>query len=289
MQHHEIKQLQSIALTAALEAGTAIMEVADETLDAADKPDGTPITRADRRANAIICERLSRTAWPVVSEENILPAHAQRRSWTYYWLIDPLDGTKEFIKKNGEFTVNIALIHKQQPVMGVVTAPAMHMAWLGIVQHKPQKINDTRELGQNPGLQPESPGNGERFMSTIQPASNAKPITVAVSRSHPDAKTRALVEKLSARHSGITTYSKGSSLKFCDLAEGQSTIYPRFTPTFEWDTAAGHAILRASGGDIFDLHTGEPLKYTKEDLHNPPFVAFANKNDSKRFFAEFSF
>lgn len=271
--------LVNIALTAALEANVAIMDVYSGKIIPEEKSDGSPITLADKKANSIILNHLKKTGIPVVSEESDIPDHSVRRSWPRYWIIDPLDGTKEFIGRNGEFTVNIALITEGEPVIGVITAPATQMAWVGLKGERPRKIKNT---GNIPPFDTER-GMPGTFIEKQMHVSDG--IHVAVSRSHPDPKTTSLVRELKRNHSNLTTQAKGSSLKFCDLAEGMANIYPRYTPTFEWDTAAGHAILNAAGGELFDLNTKKPLRYTKKELQNPPFIAFADKEASGKFFS----
>lgn len=276
-----------LALKAAIEAGNAIMEVYENPILSEDKADGSPITLADRRANAIIQDRLKQTGIPVVSEENTIPAYEERKSWGEYWLIDPLDGTKEFISKNGEFTVNIALIREERPILGIVTAPALHTAFFGGKDLPSRIIADTRPLEDQ--TIPQEEQLFEKAGESLKDRGSPDQETIVVSRSHPDTQTEALINQLAKINPSQQTLAIGSSLKFCKLAAGEANLYPRFTPTFEWDTAAAHAILLAAGGEIFDLYTKKPLQYNKEDLHNPPFVAFARLKDSNRFFAEFAF
>ena len=275
--------LANIALKAALEANIAIMNVYSGKIVPEEKSDGSPITLADKKANSIILKHLKKTDIPVVSEESEIPDHHVRRSWPRYWIVDPLDGTKEFIGRNGEFTVNIALITEGEPVIGVITAPALQMAWVGVKGERPWKIKNTGSID----LSNTDGGIPGEFIEKQMHLSDG--IKVAVSRSHPDPKTTSLVRELEINHPGLTMHPKGSSLKFCDLAEGMVNIYPRYTPTFEWDTAAGHAILNAAGGELFDLNTKQPLRYTKQELQNPPLIAFADKEVSGKFFSQPAF
>ena len=275
--------LANIALKAALEANVAIMDVYSGKITPQLKSDGSPITMADKKANSIILNHLKKTGIPVVSEESEIPDHSVRMSWPRYWIIDPLDGTKEFIGRNGEFTVNIALITEGEPVIGVITAPATQMAWVGVKGERPRKIKNT---GGIPFSGTDSVIPGEFIEKQMHLSDGIK---VAVSRSHPDSQTTSLVRELGRNYSGLTMHPKGSSLKFCDLAEGLANIYPRYTPTFEWDTAAGHAILNAAGGELFDLNTKGPLRYTKQELKNPPLIAFADKEESGKFFSHPAF
>lgn len=275
------------ALQAALEAGEAIMQVYDGHFHTEEKADGSPITIADKRANEIICRHLSGSAWPIISEENKLAAYAERKNWDCFWLVDPLDGTKEFISRNGEFTVNIALIQGGLPVLGVIVAPALSKAWLGTAGMPPKVLKNlkTPPGGFNSDMLDRMIADAD----TMQGLPHGEIIHVGVSRSHLDEKTEALVNKMKAHFGKVFMHPKGSSLKFCDLAAGDSACYPRYTPCYEWDTAAGHAILRAAGGEVYNLKTMQPLQYNKEDLRTPPFIAFSSKKDSAHYFAEFTF
>ncbi|MFP4063902.1 MAG: 3'(2'),5'-bisphosphate nucleotidase CysQ [Bacteroidales bacterium] len=275
--------LAHTALSAALEANAAIMEVYSGKIMPERKSDGSPITLADKRANSIILKHLKKTGIPVVSEESEIPDHHTRTNWPHYWMVDPLDGTKEFIGRNGEFTVNIALITEGEPVIGVITAPALQLAWTAVKGERPRKIKNTRSID----LFNTEGGLPGEFIE--QQLDHNDGIKVAVSRSHLDPKTTSLVRELKLIHPGLTMHPKGSSLKFCDLAEGLANIYPRYTPTFEWDTAAGHAILNAAGGELFDMETKQPLRYTKQELRNPSLIAFADKEESGVFFSQPAF
>ncbi len=274
------------AIFAALEASQTIMQVYNGHFNTETKADGSPITLADKRANEIICRHLSNTPWPIISEENKLADYAEREQWEHFWLVDPLDGTKEFISRNGEFTVNIALICDGEPVFGVIVAPALNKAWFGASEMLPQIIHDTNDLTNA------THDDFARLLSKsavqIQVPEARANNHVAVSRSHLDDKTKALVTNMSEYYQNIKMHPMGSSLKLCDLASGRAAFYPRFTPCFEWDTAAGHAILHAAGGEIFGLETQKPLRYNKKNLLNPPFIAFACKKESSYFFSHFS-
>ncbi len=276
-----------IAIRAALEAAKAIMQVYNGHFNTETKADGSPITLADKRANDIICRHLSGSPWPIISEENKLADYAERKNWEHFWLVDPLDGTKEFIGRNGEFTVNIALIREGEPVLGVIVAPALNTAWFGSTDIPLQVIHNTNALPNT--SDDDFPAILSKNAVQIQVPETRINNRVAVSRSHLDDKTKALVTKMSEHYQSIEMHPKGSSLKLCDLAAGESAFYPRFTPCYEWDTAAGHAILRAAGGEIFSLETQKPLRYNKRDLHNPSFIAFARKQDASHFFSQFSF
>jgi 3'(2'), 5'-bisphosphate nucleotidase len=232
-------------------AGDAIMPHYASAEAPGVKADGSPVTAADRASHHVIADALD--AWdpsiPIVSEEGALPPYAERAEWPRFWLVDPLDGTKEFLKRNGEFTVNIALVEHGVPVLGVVHAPALGLTYaagrgLGAWKHA---------AGRPPG----------RLASAPKPAGT--PLVVAESRSHPSPELEAFIRTIPvARRIQI-----GSALKFCLVADGTADIYPRFGPTMEWDSAAGDCVYRYSGRD------GErvsPLRYNTPELRNPPFV-----------------
>ncbi len=275
------------AMRAALKAGEAIMQVYEGQFDAKIKADGSPVTMADMRANEVICRDLHETRLPVISEENKAIAFAERQEWPLFWLVDPLDGTKEFINRNGEFTVNIALIKDSLPVMGIITAPALGQAWFADGINPPGKINNTRQL--NLSADTITSQDINRHAMPMSATRNTDQAIVAVSRSHLDKKTKRLAALMAADNANVKMHPKGSSLKLCDLADHKATFYPRFTPCYEWDTAAGHAILRAAGGEIFGMESRKILQYNKADVLNPAFIAFADKSDSGEFFAKFSF
>jgi 3'(2'), 5'-bisphosphate nucleotidase len=222
------------------------------------KTDNSPLTKADREGNTIICDALEQLSiqFPIISEENKLLSYEERKDYDHFWLVDPLDGTKEFIKRNGEFTVNIALIKGQHPVMSVVLATVtneMYWAVKGLVAFL-IKDGKTTQLNANEFTM-EDDGLG-----------------VVCSRSHLNQETQDFIDKLS----NPTKVSIGSSLKFLILAEGGAHVYPRIAPTMEWDTAAAQMILEAAGGKVISNETGEPLLYNKENLLNPYFIAYGN-------------
>lgn len=285
MENHQHK-LVTLALQAALDAADAIMQVYDGQFDTKKKADGSPITLADKRANDIICKHLANSPWPIISEENKLADYSERKKWEQFWLVDPLDGTKEFINRNGEFTVNIALIRGGDPVLGIIVAPALDKAWFGGSDVSPQLFRHASSLVKisDEAFSRMLEKNAERISVPASQVNNY----VAVSRSHLDDKTKALVANMSDHYQNIEMHPMGSSLKLCDLASGKAAFYPRFTPCYEWDTAAGHAILRAAGGEIFGLKTKKPLRYNKTELLNPPFIALARAQDASYFFSHFS-
>jgi len=254
------------AINAALLAGEKIMEVyASDDFGIAQKDDFSPLTLADRQAHLLISQILEPTQIPLLSEEGIHLSFAERVHWKSFWLVDPLDGTKEFISRNDEFTVNIALIHENQSIAGVVYSPVSKELYVGLV-----------------GLGAWKTGNPEAdcTLDWISTHGNQLPLdkteheyTVAASRNHLDDQTVAFVKELRKLHPELKIIRKGSSLKFCLLAEGTAAIYPRYGPTMEWDTAAGHAIVKAAGKNIFYTDQQTELHYNKENLMNPYFIA----------------
>ena len=262
----ETNQLVNIAINAALLAGEKIMEVfTSNDFEIFIKADSSPLTLADRNAHILISSLLEPTQIPVMSEEGIHLPYAERVNWKTFWLVDPLDGTKEFISRNDEFTVNIALIYESISIAGVIYSPVSKELYIGIVGFGAWKIVDpephcTLDMIAQQGLKlPLDKTEGE--------------FNVAASRSYFNDKTVAFIENLKKDHPQLKIIRKGSSLKFCLIAEGTVDIYPRFGPTMEWDTAAGHAIMKASGRNIYHIDQKTELHYNKENLLNPHFIA----------------
>ena len=258
-----------IAIRAAVDAGKSIMDIytdPDSDFEIERKADNSPLTKADKAANRLITSALSVTPFPILSEEGKEIAFAERSKWETLWIVDPLDGTKEFIKRNGEFTVNIALVEKGGPVLGVIYVPVrkeLYFAASSVGAYKLVGIDSDSQ-----------PSMDEMRQKAIRlPMSLAHQGTVVVaSRSHQSEETTAFIDNLRKQGKPVTLMSSGSSLKICLVAEGSADIYPRFAPTMEWDTAAGHAIARAAGCDIYQVDQKTPLRYNKEDLHNPWFI-----------------
>ena len=239
-------------VTLAEAAGRAILEVYASEFEVQNKDDESPLTKADLASNRRIIAGLSSLTpdIPVISEESGLPDFEQRSRWPRYWLIDPLDGTKEFVNRNGEFTVNIALIDQHKPVLGVVHVPVQNKTYIGCEGYGAERRS----------------GDGERQSIRVSPTS-AQPVRVVGSRSHRGPSLDAYLENLG----NCDMIPMGSSLKFCVVAEGGADIYPRLGPTSEWDTAAAQAVVEQAGGSVVTLD-GKPLKYnTKEDILNPHF------------------
>lgn len=234
------------------EAGAAIMEIYNrEDVGVETKEDDSPITHADLAANKIITARLRETYpdIPIISEESAQTPYEERKNWEYFWLVDPIDGTKEFIKKNGEFGVNIALIHRDTPVLGVIYAPAKDLLYYAD-ENGAWKI----ENGEQTDIEVSEPGDT---------------LIVLGSRSHPSPEMQGFLEEQHKVFENVDVGSLGSSLKFCAVAEGSAHMVPRFGNLHEWDTAAGHAILVAAGGSYTEIETGKPVRYNTPDLKHP--------------------
>ncbi len=253
------RRLLDAACAIARDAGRAILEVyARADFSVTRKADNSPLTEADQVAHGIISQALEKldAGLPILSEESLPSDHASRREWKRYWLVDPLDGTKEFVKRNGEFTVNIALVDEHRAVLGAVYAPVLDRLYSGAVA-----LGAWRSDG----------GGATRSIAVLAEAGS--PLRVVGSRSHP-------APELAAYLAGLPPHEitdMGSSLKICLVAEGAADVYPRLGPTSEWDTAAAQAILESAGGRMIDL-AGRPLRYnTKEHLLNPHFLAFGDQ------------
>ncbi len=237
------------------------------------KEDQTPITEADRLANAIINEGLKKLYpdIPIISEENSEIPYDLRRKYEYCWLLDPLDGTKEFLKQNGEFTVNLALIQGGEPVAGFISVPVKGLFYFAVKSQGAFKIEigEQREADRSERqIKPIKQGN-KLQLRAAQFSMDDAGLTVLASRSHFDSETRKFIESLNEPR----LESRGSSLKFMMLAEGRGHLYPRLGRTMEWDTAAGQAILEEAGGQVVEFSSRQPLRYNKESLVNPPFLA----------------
>ena len=238
------------------EAGEAILKIYDlDDLGISHKEDNSPLTLADKASNEVICSQLEKLTpeIPILSEEGKGISFDKRKNWDTFWLIDPLDGTKEFIKKNGEFTVNIALINHFKPILGIVYAPVLNTIWYGsasegafkiIKDKKPEKINVLRY-------------------------DNNETVKVVSSRSH---SNNTKLEEFLTDYPKHELVFMGSSIKICLVADGSAHIYPRLGPTMEWDTAAAHAVVKFAGGNILDMEDKNELSYNKENLLNPSFL-----------------
>jgi 3'(2'), 5'-bisphosphate nucleotidase len=249
----DLQKIIEPVIALAKEAGAAILEVYATDFDVQAKDDESPLTQADMAAHIIIEKGLSQLTpdIPIISEESGLPDFEVRSQWTRYWLIDPLDGTKEFVNRNDEFTVNIALIDNHRPILGVVYIPVMNKTYTGVEGH---------------GAAVRSGSDAPQAIAVA--TTSAKPVRVVGSRSHRGASLDAFLERLG----DFDMHAMGSSLKFCVIAEGGADIYPRLGLTSEWDTAAAQAVVEQAGGAVLELD-GQPLAYNaKADILNPHFL-----------------
>lgn len=262
----EENRLLDAAIAAALAASDEILEVYGHEFSVEQKEDRSPLTEADRRAHEVIVNHLQPLGIPVLSEEGKQLEVDTRQAWDTFWMVDPLDGTKEFVKRNGEFTVNIALINSSEPVMGVIHVPVKDILYFGWKDGGSYKL-------ENAGTFKGAPSYEWLTMAKSLPIAHAdRPYTVVASRSHMSAETEAFIKQKEEEHGSVDIASIGSSLKICLVAEGAADVYPRFAPTMEWDTAAGHAIALAAGKDIIDHTTGKSMQYNKENLLNNWFT-----------------
>jgi 3'(2'), 5'-bisphosphate nucleotidase len=252
-------------IRAVIAAGKAVLEVYETSFEVLQKSDHSPLTKADTESNRILCEALRTTAYPIISEEGDQMAYAVRSQWPVYWLIDPLDGTKEFVHRNGEFTVNVALIVEGLPVLGVVYAPVSDELYAGI-NGRGWWYMETAS-----GLRPEALTDLSAFRGI--PAAVSDVYRIVISRSHTDANTAAHIETRRAEKGGVVTVQAGSSMKLCLVAHGKADEYPRFGPTMEWDIAAGHAVLLGARKNVYNHPGGDVLQYNKLSLTNGPFIA----------------
>ena len=269
---HDTSSLILLASNAAIEAGAAIMDVYNSEIKVDLKDDRSPLTEADRRAHAIIAKTLELTNLPLLSEEGRSIPFEERQNWDTYWLVDPLDGTKEFIRRNGEFTVNIALMKGNYPIAGVIYVPVKNILYFGIEGHggyKAEGVNSTfnsyQEILDNASNLPMNDSN--------------RPFTIVGSKSHPSPETQEYIEEQEKRYNSVEIISMGSSLKLCLVAEGVADVYPRFAPTMEWDTAAGQAIVEASGSSVISWTNKQRMPYNKENLLNDWFLVSRNSQD----------
>lgn len=263
-----------IVLQAALEAGKLIMAYYREGFSVERKMDASPVTEADKAADDIIRKYLESTGMPVISEESVAAAYEQRKHWKKLWVVDPLDGTKEFIKGTGEFTVNIAFIEEGEPTDGLVFAPALGLLYRteqGKLLKETYRLTDEGVFGKLEG-------------NTLS-NDNHTSENICASVSHANAATRSFIDRYKSAHPMGDLISIGSSLKFGLLAEGKAGIYPRFSPTMEWDTAAGQAILQAVDGNVWDMETREPIRYNRENLRNGNFIAAASNLSKQEAFS----
>ncbi len=252
----DLPSLAAALMPIVAHAATAIMQIYEGDIEVRHKEDDSPLTLADLESQRTLLAGLARLTpdTPVLSEESAHAPWSQRQHWTQCWVVDPLDGTREFVKRNGEFTINVALVVHHEPVLGIVAAPALGLVYWGAVGAGAHRIRD-----------------GEAAQA-IHVAAPQTTVRVVGSRSHPSPATEAYLRTLPHRENSAI----GSSLKFCRVAEGAADLYPRFGPTSEWDTAAGQAVLEAAGGHVTRLD-GHRLRYNcRESLLNGDFIAYSH-------------
>ena len=256
-----------LAILAAIKAGDEILKIYDEDEQEVElKSDQSPLTKADRNSHQVIVGGLKATGLPVLSEEGSIVPYHDRSKWELFWLIDPLDGTKEFIKKNGEFTVNIALIALDTPVIGVVYVPVTRILYFASEKTGSFKVKIEENFDEV---------NVEALFDKAESLTNSRYptiFTIVASRSHSTKETEEFVNKKQEELGDVNLISSGSSIKLCLVAERKAHIYPRLAPTMEWDTAAAHAVAHYSDCRVYDYMTGSELKYNKENMLNPWFV-----------------
>ena len=250
-------------LNITIDAGMEILKIYDKEIIVNSKEDNSPITQADLNSNNLIINKLNKLdpSIPILSEESLV-AWDERKEWKQYWLVDPLDGTKEFINRNGEFTVNISLINNNNPVFGVIYAPVKSLLYYASQNNGSYKINTDKNLN-----------SLDKFKKIQINKEKNLVIKIIGSRSHSNKEFEKWVAKKFIKYEVIGI---GSSLKFCLLAEGEADVYPRLGPTSEWDIAAGHIILEEAGGKLKSIDNNEILYNTKEDILNPHFIAYGN-------------
>lgn len=258
-------------LKLAFDAGKAILEVYATAFSVELKDDHSPLTLADKRSNEILCEGLLKIGGiPIMSEEMKQLPYGERKSWESFWLVDPLDGTKEFIKRNGEFTVNIALIDGNEPVFGLIYVPVTGRFYYALKGQGSYtfSVSNASEI---PAGYTEIITASKRLPVEHRPAGE---FTIVASRSHMSPETEAYIAAEKSKHPVVNIVSAGSSLKFCLVAEGKADAYPRFGPTMEWDTGAGHIIATETGKKLLRCDTMEVLTYNKPNLLNPNFIVY---------------
>jgi 3'(2'), 5'-bisphosphate nucleotidase len=267
--HHLLHQ----AIIAAVLAGEEILKVYDTKFIVEYKSDQSPVTLADKNASDKISDYLKQFNIPVLSEEGDLPDFETRKNWNKLWIVDPLDGTKEFVKRNGEFTVNIALVENALPTLGVIYSPVFKDIYFASKELGAFKINRHDFIPLVDTIETISLEELLSVAKKLPIVTNRTSYVVVASRSHMSTETYQHIEKLKQHHQQVELVTTGSSIKMCLVAEGVADEYPRFGPTMEWDTAAGQAILQESGCYLHDLKKDQPMRYNRMDLLNPWFIA----------------
>jgi len=268
MESTELKQILLSAVNASIAAGVEILKIYKSDFEIEFKDDNSPLTIADKKSNDTIYNALASFGIPFLSEEGREIPYDERKEWDYLFIIDPLDGTKEFVKKNGEFTVNIALVNKDKPILGVIYSPVsgeLFFSLAGFGAYKKTALNFFSDLKLLLYDAIDLPTKNER-----------KNYVIVGSRSHMSKETEVFFEKKKNEYKEVEIFSIGSSLKICMVAEGKADVYPRYAPTMEWDTAAGHAIANMAGFKVLKYQSNEEIKYNKKSLLNPWFLVTKN-------------
>jgi 3'(2'), 5'-bisphosphate nucleotidase len=258
-------ELLKTSILAALEAGKEILEIyKSDDFEVEIKGNNSPLTKADKASHNVLVSYLEKTGIPILSEEGKSISYEERKDWNQLWILDPIDGTKEFIKRNDEFTVNIALVENQKTILGVIFVPALGDLYFSTIELGAFKINvDLSSFDVNSIIE-----SGAKLPLQRED----KIFTVVASRSHMSKETEYYVSEMKELHGKVKLISKGSSLKLCMVAEGKADCYPRFAPTMEWDTAAGQAICEHAGFDVIDWETKKTMLYNREELLNSWFL-----------------
>ncbi len=268
-----MQELLHAAIIAAVNAGDKILEIYNTNFSVNYKSDETPVTAADKAASDSIARELAKTQIPLICEEIAVPDYEIRKNWQRLWMVDPLDGTKEFVKRNGEFTVNIALIEQQHPIIGVVFSPVSKQLYFAadgvgsfkVDQHQVIELINSQQLNNLSVILQK----GTKLSRKTLPDT----YTIIASRSHLSPELYQHINALEKKHQKVNLLNVGSSIKMCWIAEGLAHEYPRYGITMEWDTAAGHCMVTNAGGSITELNTNEDLVYNKSSLKNPNFIA----------------
>jgi 3'(2'), 5'-bisphosphate nucleotidase len=269
----ELNHLLFRSIVASVEAGKEILKVYDTPFRVEYKEDDTPLTQADQNASNRIIELLEETNIPVLSEEGEHFEYSKRKNYKELWVVDPLDGTKEFVKRNGEFTVNIALVVNNKPVLGVIYSPVFKDIYFAANGLGAFKINRHDFIPVLEKLNSLTLNDLIALSKKLPLNSYPEVFTLVASRSHLSSETYAYIEKKKQQHGEVNIVNTGSSIKMCWVAEGLANEYPRFGPTMEWDTAAGQAILENAGCELIELETNSPMQYNRPELKNNWFVA----------------
>jgi 3'(2'), 5'-bisphosphate nucleotidase len=267
----DYKALLKLAVKAAIEGGEQILNIYNTDFLVETKSDDTPVTLADKTSGHSISQILNSSGIPVISEEEEVMDYDVRKNWKYAWIVDPLDGTKEYVKRNGEFAVNIALVKDNKPVIGVIYAPVLKVIYFAVINGGSYRIQQNDMIFE---LSKEAlPDNLFEFGIPLPISEPPKTYTVVVSRSHLSREVQQHIDQLKNVYGEVDCISVGSSIKQCWVAEGKAHEYPRFGRTMEWDTAAGQCILEQSGGSLVNFETRKPMKYNKKDMSNSFFIA----------------